>query len=158
MPPGMHLSKSMCPKDGSDEQKLMQSKPYRSLVMCLMYLAITTRPDIAFAVKELSKFQQNPGEGHWKAAKHVLRYLKGTINHGLIYEPDGKSGLVNYSDSDWAGCIDTRNSTIGSLHFWENMLISWCLNPIRCVIHTQIIWNWTQIYVNTPNIEEVMPY
>ena len=36
--------------------------------------------------------------------------------------------------------------------------LSGCLNPFRCVLHTQIIWDWSQIYVKTPNIEEVMPY
>ncbi len=126
MEPNCHLSKSMCPEVGSEEQKEMANVPYRSCVMSLMYLALISRPDIAFAVKELSKFQQNPGREHWKAAKRVLRYLKGTLDYGLMYDGlKAKSGLINISDSDWAGCIDTRNSTIGSLHYWDDMLVSW---------------------------------
>ena len=51
---------------------------YQSLVGSLMYAMLGTRPDIAFAVTKLSQFNSNPSEQHFKAAKHVLRYLKAT--------------------------------------------------------------------------------
>jgi len=52
-----------------------------------MYLAITTQPDIAYAAGGLARFNSNPGLAHWQAAKHVLWYLKGTMNHKLTYKP-----------------------------------------------------------------------
>lgn len=53
---------------------------YRNLIGCLMYIAVCTRPDIAHAVSMLSQFNDCYSEAHWKAAKRVLRYLKGTMD------------------------------------------------------------------------------
>ena len=75
--PGTRLSKSMCPTD-KEKKKKMQKKPYQMIVGSLMYTAVTTHPDISFAVQQLSQFALNPGQQHWKAAKCVLQYLKGT--------------------------------------------------------------------------------
>ena len=66
-------------KDGpnsSDEKAEMSSVPYRSLIGSLMYLANTTRPDIAFAVNRLARCVENPSKAHWVAAKRVLRRSK----------------------------------------------------------------------------------
>ena len=65
----------------------MQQYPYISVVGSLMYLAVTTRPDIAYAARVLARINPNPGPAHWQAAKHVLRYLKGTTHHKLVYQP-----------------------------------------------------------------------
>lgn len=59
--------------------------PYRELIGCLMYLAVSTRPDIAYAVSYLSQFNSYYGPEHWTAAKRVLRYLKETLEMSLIY-------------------------------------------------------------------------
>jgi hypothetical protein len=59
--------------------------PYRELVGALTYLATTTRSDISFAVSCLGQFNNCYKEKHWKAAKRVLRYLKGTMGMGLTY-------------------------------------------------------------------------
>ena len=84
--PGTRLSTSMCPQNASESSD-MAKHPYISLVGSLMYLAITTRPDIAYAAGVLARFNSNPGLAHWQAAKHVLRYLKGTVDHKLVYQP-----------------------------------------------------------------------
>jgi hypothetical protein len=84
--PGTHLSTSMCPQNDSEAWE-MQQHPYISIVGSLMYLAVTTRPDIAYAAGVLARFNSNPGAAHWQAAKHVLRYLKGTMHHKLVYQP-----------------------------------------------------------------------
>ena len=62
----------------------MNKKPYGKL----NYLALHSRPDIMFSVSLLSRFNSNPGVLHWKGAKRILRYLKGTIEHGLVLEPE----------------------------------------------------------------------
>jgi hypothetical protein len=79
-----------------------------------MYLAITTRPDISYAVGVLARFNSNPGPIHWKAVKHVFRYLKGTLDHKLTYGPtpgDPHGPFVTYSDADHGGNSDNGKST-----------------------------------------------
>jgi hypothetical protein len=63
---------------------------------------------------------------HMKAVKRILRYLKGTINHGLLLSRDSLNKLVVYSDADWVGCPDTRQSTSSyCVCFFCSNLISW---------------------------------
>ena len=71
------LTKEMSPASPEEKEK-MREIPYRELVGSLMFCAVTTRPDIAFAVAQVSQFNSNPGEKHWIAAKRILRYLQET--------------------------------------------------------------------------------
>ncbi len=101
---------------------------YRVMVGSLLYLSCWTRPDISFAVSELSRFVSDPGVNHFQAAKRVLRYLKGTRDLGLKYSrPEGGklNQLWGYVDSDWAGCLDTRKSTTGYVLMFNGAAISW---------------------------------
>ena len=102
----------------------MKTRPYRELVGSLIYLANATRPDIAFAANTLSRFCNNPGKGHWQAAKRVLRYLKKTTHYGLTYTKDGEK-LKAYTDSDWAGDTDDRKSCSGNILVLSGAAISW---------------------------------
>ena len=97
MDPNIRLSKEDCPSTPSQWED-MKNVPYQEAVGCL--LAISTRPDIAYATNTLSQFMQNPGRAHWQAVKHVLRHLKGTADYALTYGPT--PGLQVYSDADWA--------------------------------------------------------
>jgi hypothetical protein len=108
------LTKTDCPKDGSEEQVEMKDLDYRGLVGSLNYLATTSRPDVAFVAHSLSSYLENPGREHWTAGKHVLRYLQGTKDFKLVFQHD-PDGLVlrGYADADYAGHIDTRRSTSG---------------------------------------------
>jgi hypothetical protein len=108
------LSRSDCPEDGTLEQANMKEVDYRGLVGSLNYLATTSRPDIAYTAHALSSYLCNPGPTHWTAAKHALRYLRGTAGYQLVYQKDD-NGLVlaGYSDADYAGHLDTRRSTSG---------------------------------------------
>ncbi len=107
--PHARLSKDQCPEVPDDER----GAAYRRIVGGLRYLADMTRPDIAFAVGELGRFNANPGAEHMAAAKRVLRYLKGTKSWKLRFDGKKDFKLVGYSDSDWAGDLDTRRSTTG---------------------------------------------
>ena len=91
----------------------MKGVPYASVVGSLIYAQVCTRPDICFAVGLLGRFQSNPGLQHWGAAKKVLRYLQGTKDYILTYKHTDNLQVVGYSDSDFAGCIDSRKSTSG---------------------------------------------
>ena len=108
------LSKNDCPQEGSEEQLRMSKTNFRSLIACLNYLALSSRPDIYFVANALSSFVENPGEVHWKAAKRVLRYLRGTMNQTLTFRKTQVLDLLNFSDADWAENIDNRRSTSGS--------------------------------------------
>lgn len=85
-----------------------QHLPYRELIGSLMYLAVCTRPDIAFATSYLSQFCSCYDITHWTAAKRVLRYLKGTSNIGIFFKSSGEC-LTGYADADWANCLDDRS-------------------------------------------------
>ena len=103
----------------------MERIPYASVVGSLMYAQTCTRPDISFAVGMLGRYQGNPGLDHWKAAKKVLRYLQGTKNYMLTYRRSNHLEVIGYSDSDYAGCVDTRKSTFGYLFLLAEGAISW---------------------------------
>jgi hypothetical protein len=83
-----------------------------------------TRHDICFAVGLVSRFSQDPHESHWKAAKHILRYIQGTTNFGIQYS-SGASQLVGFTDFDWAGSVDDRKSTSGFVYCLGSAPVTW---------------------------------
>lgn len=108
-------------EDGSKEA---DGTLYRQLVGSLNYLT-TTRPDIAYSVSILSQFMAKPSGNHWNAAKKVLRYLKGTVNLGIMYTDESDVALTGFSDSDWAGNPDDRRSTSGYAFHIGSGVVSW---------------------------------
>ncbi|GMF17006.1 unnamed protein product [Phytophthora lilii] len=110
--PSVHLTKAD-EAQTSDAKAKMKSRPYRSLVGSLMYLACGIRPDISAAVAKLSRFLESPGEKHWDAGIKVVRYLLKTKDVGITYDGQLGTQLVAYSDTDWAGNCDDRRSVSG---------------------------------------------
>ncbi|KAL1300528.1 hypothetical protein AAHE18_18G189400 [Arachis hypogaea] len=113
-----------CPKNEL-EKKQMQNIPYASAVGSLIYAQVCTRPDIAFAVSMLGRYQSNPGIIHWRATKKVLRYLQGTKDFMLTYRRTDNLEIVGYSDSDLVGCVDSRKSTSGYIFMLADGAVSW---------------------------------
>ena len=112
-------------KLAADDSKPVEDPSlYRSLAGALQYLTFT-RPDIAFAVQQVCLFMHDPRENHFTALKRILRYVKGTITHGLQIRKSSTTDLVAYTDADWAGCPSTRCSTSGYAVFLGDSLISW---------------------------------
>ena len=102
---------------------------YMALVGSLLYAAIITRPDIAYAVQALGRHLQSSGQEHWVAGKRVLRYLKGTRDLGITYggskSQDQDLCHVGYSDADWAGDPDTSRSTTAYIFMSAGGAVSW---------------------------------
>ena len=90
-----------------------EKTPYRPLVGSLMYLAVATRPYIAYAVGRLSSFLDCYRPEHWDAAIRVLQYLKGTRLYTLTLGGTNALHLNGFSDSDYANCLDTSRSIGG---------------------------------------------
>jgi hypothetical protein len=137
---GMEDCKPMATPMITNLKKLNSSKSekvnptiYRQLVGCLMYLT-NTRPDICFVVNILSQHMVDPRRVHWVAAKHILRYLKGTIEYGLQYLQGDQVKLVGYSDSDWARSTADRKSTFGCYFTLGSGMISWYSRKQRLVV------------------------
>jgi hypothetical protein len=113
-------AKLKLPVDTSSE--LIDATLYRQIIGSLMYLT-NTRPDICFAVNTLSQFLVEPRRVHLVAAKHVMRYLKGTLDYGLSYDGDHNFTLSGYTDSDSARRVADRKNTFGCC--LASAMISW---------------------------------
>jgi hypothetical protein len=97
---------------------------YRSLVGGLQYLTMT-RPDLSYAVQQACLHMHDPRAHHLAMVKRILRYISGTADHGLQIHRSTSLDLIGYSDADWAGCPDTRQSTSGYAVFLGDSLVSW---------------------------------
>jgi len=118
----MNKKEKLCKNDGAEK---VEETYFRGLVGCLMYLT-ATRPDILYAVSILSRFMHCASEVHLKAAKRVVRYIKGTINYGVKFQKKLDLKLLGYSDSDWVGSADDMKSTSGYCFSLGSGMFSWC--------------------------------
>ncbi|XP_020396473.1 uncharacterized mitochondrial protein AtMg00810 [Zea mays] len=107
-----------------DGPPVANATSYRSLTGALQYLTFS-RPDIAYAVQQVCLHMHTPREPHLIALKRIMRYLRGSLDYGLLLRPSLTSELVVYTDADWAGCPDMRRSTSGYAMFLGVNLVSW---------------------------------
>ena len=88
---------------------------YQAVIGSLLYLMLSTRPDIAYAVIKMSQFSANPSQEHLDKAMHIMRYLVGMQNYAIVYDSHKSEGLIGYTD--WAADTIKCQSTTGfSLH------------------------------------------
>nr|GFA04146.1 ribonuclease H-like domain, reverse transcriptase, RNA-dependent DNA polymerase [Tanacetum cinerariifolium] len=118
MDPGTKLVKA---KDGNS----IDATYYRSLIGSLRYL-LHTRPDLSYSVGLLSRFMQDPKDHHLKAGKQVIRYIKGTKEHGIIYKKEGGCKITGYSDSSYGINTDQGKGTTGIVFSFGESPITWC--------------------------------
>ena len=123
----MKLVAAETPEDVHNQQE------YQAIVGSLLYLSTKTRPDIAYAVSNVARFCARPTKQHWVALKRILRYLKGTVNYGLVYLESDKNPLIAYSDADWVGDTTDRKSTSGYVFMLAGAAISWRSSKQTCV-------------------------
>ncbi|CAM8948091.1 unnamed protein product [Rhodiola kirilowii] len=97
---------------------------YSQVIGCLMYAMMSIRPDIAYAVGKLSRYTSKPSTQHWEAIRRVLKYLKGTMNYGLVYA-GFPSVVEGYTDASWITNLEDHTSTSGWVFLLGGGVISW---------------------------------
>lgn len=103
---------------------LNEEIPYKEAIGCLMYLVTCTRPDIAHAVGLASRTSK-PTVRHWEAVKKILRYLRGSIDFGILFKREKNPKLNVWSDADFANDKNTRKSITGFVITLGNTPITW---------------------------------
>lgn len=112
----------------NEDEEPVNPTLFKQIVGSLRYLC-NSRPDIAYAVGIISRFMSEPRVSHLLAAKRVMRYIKGTLQYGILFPKclnDSSMELMAYSDADWCGDRQDRKSTSGYLFKFMNAPISWC--------------------------------
>lgn len=128
--PNVKLTKDQCPQTLAEQEEMLNF-PYINAVGAIAYLAVATRPDLAYAVGVLARFSSNPGIEHKGALKHLLRYIKGTLDYGLVYTKPTSPILSpsdlfeTFSDADHGGNPDNGKSTGGYVVKMAGAAVSW---------------------------------
>ena len=112
-----------CKLNCEDGEPLEDINQFQRLVGKLIYLTVT-RPDIAYAVSQVSKFMHAPRKPHLDAIDRILRYLKSAPGKGIWYKDNNSNEVCGYSDADWAGSFD-RKSTTGYCTFVGGNIVTW---------------------------------
>jgi hypothetical protein len=116
-----------------EERTFLADKNYRSLVGSLMYF-LFTRPDISYAVHQLTRQVADPRPDHWRAAQRVLRYLSCTRSRALTFRRSpAPFEFIGYSDADWAGDKGNRRSTSGVIFMLGGAAVMWKCKLQTCV-------------------------
>ena len=115
---------NQCPRNDLEKEQ-MRNIPYASAVGSMMYAQVCTRPDIAFVVGMLGRYQSNPGLDHWRAAKKVIRYLQGTKDYMLMFRHTDSLEVVGYSDVEFAGCVNSCKLTSAYIFMLADGAVSW---------------------------------
>ena len=113
----------------------MSRIPFALAVGSLMYAMLCTRPDICYAVGIVSRYQSDPGEEHWIAVKHILKYLRRTRDYMLVYS-SGSLETIGYTDSYFQGDIDSRKSTSRYVFTLNGGAICWRSVKQTCVANS----------------------
>jgi hypothetical protein len=135
--------------------ELVDATLYRHIIGSLMYLT-NTRLDICFAVNTLSQYLVEPKHVHLVVAKHVMKYLKDTLDYGLYYIGDHEFKMYSYTDSDWARSASDKNSTLGCCFSLGSAMTSWQSKKqsnitlsateveyiVACSASCEAIWLW----------------
>ncbi|CAK9833101.1 Retrovirus-related Pol polyprotein from transposon TNT 1-94 [Anthophora retusa] len=121
--PGLRL----CKKQKNEKQiYTVANVPYSEAVGSLLFAARVCRPDIEYAVNYASQFLDSYGQEHWQAVKRIIRYLIGTRDLGIIFGNSGNSFEVkNFTDADYAGCVESRKSQSGFVFLLNGGPVSW---------------------------------
>nr|GEW58322.1 ribonuclease H-like domain, reverse transcriptase, RNA-dependent DNA polymerase [Tanacetum cinerariifolium] len=128
MDPGTRLTKVI-------EGTMVNSTEYQSIFGCLRYI-LHTRPDLSYSVGLLSRFMQEPREQPLKAIRQVLRYVKGTKDHGITYKPNGGNKIHGYSDSSYGVNTQKGKGTTGVMFCYATTAL-WLKRLLSKLTHSE---------------------
>ena len=121
---GITLSKKQCPQT-LDERVRMNQIQYDFLIGLIMYAMICTRPDVSYALSATSRYQSDPGEAHWTAAKNILKYLKRNKDKFLVYGGTKDLVVEGYTDASFQTDRDDFKSQSGYVFCLNGGAFSW---------------------------------
>ncbi|KAL4302115.1 hypothetical protein GQ457_10G009760 [Hibiscus cannabinus] len=121
---GISLSKEMCPSTPQERERMSQI-PYASAIGSIMYAMICTRPDLSYALSMTSRYQANPGEGHWTTVKNILKYLRRTKDVFLVYGGKEELRIKGYTDASFQTDKDDSRSQSGFVFCLNGGAVSW---------------------------------
>ncbi|KAK9020300.1 hypothetical protein V6N11_054789 [Hibiscus sabdariffa] len=121
---GISLSKEMCPSTPQEREQMSQI-PYASAIGSIMYAMICTRPDLSYALSITSRYQANPGEGHWTVVKNILKYLGRTKDVFLVYGGEEELRIKGYTDAGFQTDKDDSRSQSGFVFCLSGGAVSW---------------------------------
>jgi len=124
MPHGTRLCKDQSPSTDKELER-MSRIPYASAIGSIMYAMTCTRPDVSFALSMVSRYQANPGEGHWTAVKNILKYLRRTKDMFLIYGGKDELRVTGYTDASFQTDRDDSRSQSGWVFLLNGGAITW---------------------------------
>ncbi|KAK8983773.1 hypothetical protein V6N11_009559 [Hibiscus sabdariffa] len=127
---GISLSKEMCPSTPQERERMSQI-PYASAIGSIMYAMICTRPDLSHALSMTSRYQANPGEGHWIAVKNILKYLRRTKDVFLVYGGEEELRIKGYTYASFQTDKDDSRSQSGFV---------FCLNGAASEAAKEAVW------------------
>ena len=157
----LHVNVITTPLSTSSSLKLSNGSPtmeptqYRQVIGSLQYLALIY-PDISFAVNKLSQFMHKPSTMHQFVVKRILRYLKGTLNHGLFVHKHSPSQLHAFTDANWADNFDDRISTSRYIVFLSTNPISQNSNKQKIVARSTTETEYRAIATTTAELNWVI--
>jgi hypothetical protein len=124
-PPGEQQQSSSSHNGSSREHTTVNQSTYWKAIGCLLYIALGSRPDIAYATTTLGRFSSNPNSTHWTAVKHLFRYLQATASLKLTLNSKPGTSIDAYADADLGGEKDSGKSTTGYLVYVCGILVLW---------------------------------
>jgi hypothetical protein len=132
---GTEISKEDC--HSIDEKPEPYVAKYKSGTATVLYLACTSRPELAKFASELGKVQNRPGKKHYAFLKHVVKYIAGHLEDGIIFQANPNVDCLNipeaFADASWADQSDDRRSTGGYVCFMNGGPVSWFSKILRAV-------------------------
>jgi hypothetical protein len=126
---------------------------YQSRTGSLMWPSLATRPDFCYAAGYLGRFNSCPKASHSTAQKRIMRYIKGSLNMGILYDATSKEGLIGYSDADYGGDLQDRKSTSGMVFTLFGGAISWASTKQKTVATATVEAEYIAL---TPAVKEAL--
>ena len=99
--------------------------PYMELLGAVLYIANSTRPDLSYAVSELSRHSKRPSQTHWEELLRILYYLNETQSHGIVFNGNKSPSIHGYVDASYGRCEATGKSRHGAVLLHSGGAVDW---------------------------------